>query len=57
MNSLLRSVGGADMVFLFDNIGKVAHDVSYDDDIKAIRTAITGQTNQAMIVAVQSSPV
>ena len=47
--SLLRAVGGADMVFLFDHIGKVAHDASYDDAIEAIRTAITGQTNQAMI--------
>ena len=36
-------------MFLFDHIGKVADDASYDDAIEAIRTAITGQTNQAMI--------
>lgn len=47
--SLLRAVGGPDMVFLFDHIGKVADDASYEDAIEAIRTAITGQTNQAMI--------
>ena len=47
--SLLRAVGGVDMVFLFDHVGKVADDASYEDAINAIRTAITGQTNQAMI--------
>ena len=47
--SLLRAVGGPDMVFLFDHIGKVADGANYNEAIAAIRTAITGQTNQAMI--------
>jgi len=47
--SLLRAVGGIDMVFLFDHVGKVAENASYEDAVNAIRMEITGQTNQAMI--------
>ena len=47
--ALIQAVGGPDMVFLFDYIGKVVVGDTYDAAIDKIRLAITGQTNQAMI--------
>ena len=43
--ALLQAVGGPDMVFLFDYIGKVPPDATYEAAIDRIRVAITGQTN------------
>ena len=47
--ALIQAVGGPDMVFLFDYIGKVEVGDTYDAAVDKIRLAITGQTNQAMI--------
>ena len=38
------------MIFLFDYIKKVPEDAEYDVAIQTIHTAITSQTNQAMIL-------
>ena len=47
--SLLRAIGGQDMIFLFDHLGKVTEEMTYAVAIQNVRTAITSQTNQAMI--------
>ena len=47
--ALLQAVGGPDMVFLFEYLGKVVPGDTYDAATEKIRVAITGQTNQAMI--------
>ena len=47
--SLLRVIGGPDMVFLFDHMGKVTKVMEYDAAVEAIMAAITGQTNQAVM--------
>ena len=46
--ALLKTVGGPDMVFLFDYVGKVQADATYEVALEAIKAGITGQTNQAM---------
>ena len=47
--AMLQAVGGPDMVFLFDFIGKVPQDATYEAAIMTIRTGLTGHTNQAMM--------
>ena len=47
--SLLRVIGGPDMIFLFDHIGKVTQEMTFAQAVQNIKSAITGQTNQAMI--------
>ena len=47
--ALIQSVGGADMIWLWDFIGKVEEQDTYLQAIQKIRTAITGQTNQAVM--------
>lgn len=46
---MLRSVGGKDMVFLFDNMGKVEDWDTFEGAVKKIKDAMVKQTNQAMI--------
>ena len=45
--SMLRAVGGPDMVWLCDHIGKVTEGMTYEQAVGAIRRSITGQTNQS----------
>ena len=45
--SMLRAVGGPDMVWLFDHIGKVTDGMTYNQAVEAIRRSITGQTSQS----------
>ena len=47
--SLLRAIGGLDMIFLFDHIGKVTQEMTFAQAVQNIKNEITGQTNQAMI--------
>ena len=47
--ALLQAVGGPDMVWLFDFVGKVTAEMTYDVALTNIRAGITGQTNQAMM--------
>ena len=47
--ALMQSVGGADMIWLWDFMGKVEEQDTYLQAIEKIRAAITGQTNQAMM--------
>jgi hypothetical protein len=47
--ALMQSVGGQDIVWLFEYVGKVLDGDTYDAAITKIRAAITGQTNQAVM--------
>lgn len=47
--ALMQSVGGPDMIWLFDYVGKVADGDTYAAAIEKVKTAITGQTNQAVM--------
>ena len=46
--AMLRSVGGKDMVSLFEHVGKVVDTDTFDEAITKIETAIRAQTNKAM---------
>ena len=48
--ALMQSVGGQDIVWLFDYVGKVADGDTYEAAIAKIKAAITGQTNQAVMM-------
>ena len=47
--ALMQSVGGPDMIWLFDYVGKVEDGDTYTAAIAKVKTAITGQTNQAVM--------
>ena len=47
--ALMQSVGGPDMIWLWDYMGKVAEGDTYQQAIDKVRAAITGQTNQAVM--------
>ena len=46
--AILRSVGGKDMVSLFDHVGKVTDGDTFDQAVTKIEEAIKAQTNKAM---------
>ena len=46
--AMLRSVGGKDMVSLFDHVGKVEDADTFDQAVTKIEEAIKAQTNKAM---------
>ena len=46
--AMLRSVGGKDMVSLFDHVGKVEDTDTFDQAVTKIEDAIKAQTNKAM---------
>ena len=46
--AMLRSVGGKDMVSLFDHVGKVEDTDTFDQAVTKIEEAIKAQTNKAM---------
>ena len=48
--SLMQSVGGPDMIWMFDYMGKVTDEDTYEAAIDKVRTSITGQTNQAVMM-------
>ena len=45
--SMVQLIGGPQMVKLFDHVGMVLEDDSYDEAIKKIENGIKSQTNQA----------
>ena len=45
--SIVKLIGGLQMVKLFDHVGVVLEDDSYDEAIKKIENGIKSQTNQA----------
>ena len=47
--ALMQSVGGPDMIWLWDYMGKVLEGDTYQQAIDKVRVAITGQTNQAVM--------
>ena len=47
---MLQAVGPPDIVFLFEYIGQVLEDATYEVAIETIRAGITAHTNQAMMM-------
>ena len=47
--AMIRSIGGKDMIYLFDHVGKVAAEDTFEQALRKIQEAMTKQTNQAMI--------
>jgi hypothetical protein len=47
--AMMRTVGGPDMIWLFEYIGKVLENDTYDGAVQKVEEAITGQTNQAVM--------
>ena len=47
--ALLQAIGGADMEYLYEHVGKVVDDDEYDEANEKVREAIKRQCNHAMM--------
>ena len=46
---MLQLGGGPDMTYLYEHVGKVVDEDTYEMALEKIRAGITGQTNDAMM--------